>query len=126
MNLAQRGFAVVNFTYRLAPEYRFPSSLEDTCMVFDTNNIFAVGDSAGAHLLGLFSGMCTNPEYAKNFSFHAPKLGAALVKNKVPHEFHYYGDEEHELGHVFMLRIKEEDARICNDEECDYFRKMMR
>ena len=30
MNLAQRGFAVVNFTYRLAPEYKFPASLEDT------------------------------------------------------------------------------------------------
>ena len=30
MSLAQRGFAVVNFTYRLAPEYRYPAQLEDT------------------------------------------------------------------------------------------------
>ena len=27
MDLAERGFAVVNFSYRLAPEYKFPASL---------------------------------------------------------------------------------------------------
>ena len=32
---------------------------------FDTENIFAVGDSAGAHMLGLYTNLCTNPEYAK-------------------------------------------------------------
>ncbi len=212
MNLAQRGFAVVNFTYRLAPEYKFPSSLEDTCMVFDwvlshateygfdTNHIFGVGDSAGAHLLGLFCGMCSNKEYANHFEFqapkgfvptavalncgayeiemsgdpkdmdsaimkdllpnkgtkeeleqinvvhtvtanypptfyttctgdflvqHAPKLGKALIENQVPHEFHYYGDCSHELGHVFMLRIREQEAIRCNDEECVFFRKFL-
>ena len=63
MSLAQRGFAVVNFTYRLAPGHKFPAQLEDTNMVMewvfahageyglDTRNIFMVGDSAGAHLL---------------------------------------------------------------------------
>ena len=29
MSLAQRGFAVVNFSYRLAPGYRFPAQLND-------------------------------------------------------------------------------------------------
>ena len=84
MNLAERGFAVVNFNYRLAPEVKFPASLEDTNAVFawvlahaeeygfDTKNIFAVGDSAGGHNLMMFMALCTDPAYAKAFSFKAP------------------------------------------------------
>ena len=33
MSLARRGFAVVNFSYRLAPEFRFPAQLTDTNLV---------------------------------------------------------------------------------------------
>lgn len=85
MNLAQRGFAVVNFTYRLAPENKYPASLEDTNSVFtwilahgeeygfDLEHIFGVGDSAGAHNLGLYAGMCTNPEYAAEYDFKVPE-----------------------------------------------------
>lgn len=77
LSLAQRGFAVVNFSYRLAPESKFPASIIDTNLVFgwildhaeeyglNSENIFAVGDSAGAHMLGLYTNLCTNPEYAK-------------------------------------------------------------
>ena len=75
MSLAEKGFAVVNFSYRLAPENKFPAPLEDTCAVFswviehadtyqfDTKNVFAVGDSAGAHTLELFAALCTNRDY---------------------------------------------------------------
>lgn len=85
MSLAQRGFAVVNFTYRLAPEHKFPAPLEDMNLVckwvmkrarryhFDTERIFAVGDSAGAHLLGLYAGICTNPAYAAQYDFEVPE-----------------------------------------------------
>ncbi len=85
MDLARRGFAVVNFSYRLAPEDKFPASLEDTCLVFqwvldhakeygfDSSHIFAVGDSAGGHNLAMFTLLCTNPDYAGKFSFTAPK-----------------------------------------------------
>ena len=84
MDLALRGFAVINFTYRLAPEFKFPSSMEDTCAVFDwmlahaqeygfdTEHVFAVGDSAGGHMLGMFCNMCTNPDYAARFDFAPP------------------------------------------------------
>lgn len=84
MSLAQRGFAVVNFTYRLAPEFLFPAPIEDTNLVaqwicahakeygLDLEHIFAVGDSAGAHALGIYSNFCTNPDYAARFSFQAP------------------------------------------------------
>ena len=90
MSLAQRGFAVVNFTYRLAPEYKFPAPLEDLNLVckwvmkregryhFDTERIFAVGDTAGANILGLYAGICTNPDYAKEYDFQIPE-GFALT-----------------------------------------------
>lgn len=81
LSLAKRGFAVVNFTYRLSPEHKFPCHLEDTVKVFDwvkknaqqfgfdTDHVFAVGDSAGGHILALYCSICTNPEYAANFDF---------------------------------------------------------
>ena len=83
MSLAQQGFAVVNFTYRLAPQYRFPAPLEDTNRVFtwllshakeygfDPTHVFAVGDSAGAQLLGLYCCLCTNPDFGESLSFQA-------------------------------------------------------
>ena len=85
MDLASRGFVVVNFTYRLAPEFKFPASMEDTCAVFawtlahiaeyggDPQRIFAVGDSAGGHMLGLFCNLCTNPAYAALLDLDVPE-----------------------------------------------------
>ncbi|HAE45552.1 MAG TPA: alpha/beta hydrolase, partial [Lachnospiraceae bacterium] len=35
MELSRRGFAVVNFSYRLAPEAVFPAALEDTNRAFE-------------------------------------------------------------------------------------------
>jgi len=212
MSLAQRGFAVVNFTYRLAPEYKFPASQEDTNLVvswvlshaeeygFDTKHVFMVGDSAGAHALGLYAGICTNADYAAQFPFTVPegfrptaialncgaywmdeKVGmdgltmalmadlfedgateenmekicvpkyitenyvptyfmtctgdflltqAPLLYNKllecrVPCEFQFYGDKDHELGHVFHLNMKLEIAAKCNDAQCEFFRKFL-
>lgn len=212
MNLAQRGFAVVNFTYRLAPEYRFPSSLEDTNLVFtwvlnhaeeflfDTKHIFCVGDSAGAHILGLYAGICTNTEYAKQYSFQIPEelsisaialncgvyqitfadgsddmtkllmvdllpekgskkeleqitvdnwvtpmypptflmtatgdflkeqafiMAKKLTECNIPFLYRYYGDKDHELGHVFHCNVRSLDAKLCNDDECHFFRQYM-
>lgn len=206
MGLAGHGFAVVNFTYRLAPEFKFPSALEDTSLVFgwvlentekygfDVNNIFAVGDSAGANLLGLYCCICTNPDYAMNYSFSAPlcpkavilncgiyhhtyskkkDLNALLMANLMPKkgteeeinllcvdeytnsdfppafvmtgegdflealakpfyenlkghgvdaEYHFYGDKDHVLGHVFQCNIRLPEAIICTKDECDFLK----
>lgn len=211
MNLATRGFAVVNFTYRLAPEYKYPASLEDTNLVFtwvlnhgkeygfDTEHIFAVGDSAGGHNLGLYAAICTNPAYAAEYAFkvpegfkptaialncgkyeidldseltdeqtkllmadflpgqgtakemelinvlnhvtqnypptflmtatgdflkqQAPIMAEKLASCNVPFVYRYYGDFKRELEHVFHCNIRSEDARLCNDEECSFFRE---
>lgn len=211
MSLVEHGFAVVNFTYRLAPEFKFPAQLEDTNQVFswivhnaekyglDTNAVFGVGDSAGAHLLGLFGALLTNLEYAKTMPFEKVEgialkavalncgvyelypngkkdLTSLLMKDLLPHkgtkeeveqlcvtkhltgafppsfvmtaegdflgvqakpladhlnslgvqaEYHYYGDKEHVLGHVFHCNMRSEFAKQCNKEECDFFQSFL-
>ena len=207
MSLAQKGFAVVNFSYRLAPKYKHPTPFVDTnsvfCWIFknsetygfDTNNIFAVGDSVGANILGLYCCACTDSSIAENLSIRIPDgfilraVGlncgiyrmvrgeidvlidsfareyfpnkgtvsdyegitlANYVSSKFPPsfvvtaegdflasqakpfyeilknlgvdaEYHYYGDKEHELKHVFHIDIKLSEARQCNADECDFF-----
>lgn len=85
MRLAQRGFTVVNFTYRLAPEVKYPAPLEDArdVMVWmqknaqayfiDLNNVFMVGDSAGGQLCHQLLTILTNPKYAAMFDFKLPE-----------------------------------------------------
>lgn len=84
MELAKRGFAVVNFTYRLVPEFHFPCFLEDTNSVmhwvldheddylFDSHALFCVGDSAGAHILSLYAAIWSNPSYAVQYALQLP------------------------------------------------------
>ena len=85
MRLALRGFTVVNFDYRLAPESKYPAPLEDTCTVLrwmqhhaseyciDLNNVFTVGDSAGGQIEYQILTMLTNRDYAALFPFDVPE-----------------------------------------------------
>ena len=206
MSLAQRGFAVVNFSYRLAPEWKYPASMEDTNAVFrwvfdradayglDTRHVFAVGDSAGAHMLAIYCCICANPEYAASYAFappegfiptavalncgaylmdspgresaisalmpgggtpeeldlisplghmnavfpptfimtsnddflkpQAPVLAARLAELDVPFVYRYYGGSAR-LGHVFHCDMRLKEGSMCNDEECDFFRRFI-
>ena len=86
MDLARRGFAVVNFNYRLAPKWKFPIPLADTNSVLqwvDKNAaryhlmpecVFLVGDSAGAQLASHYAAMHTNPAFAKLFCLDMAKV----------------------------------------------------
>ncbi len=81
MSLAQQGFAVINYSYPLAPKAKYPSIVKHAHEVFawvfehadayglDTRHLFAVGDSAGAHTLAQLCTIITNESYAKNFEF---------------------------------------------------------
>lgn len=220
MGLAERGFAVVNYSYRLAPENKFPAQLEDENRVvkwmsencdlygFDMNNVFMVGDSAGAHLLGLYMAVCTDRQYAaalhlEVISGFVPKaialncgayrpmewsqphskqdegVTALLMNDLLPYggtdeelkmidvtehlnaDFppifimtafgdstvgadqanllteasnriglkyirKEYGDKEHPLYHVFHVTMQEPMADVCNNDECEFFKTLMK
>lgn len=91
--LARRGFVVVNFSYSLAPQKKYPCQLDEINSVFkwihdnittyggDSRKLFVVGDSAGAQLASQYMTILTNSDYARNFSFSPPDVtvkGAAL------------------------------------------------
>lgn len=215
LDLATRGFNVINFTLRLAPENVHPAMIEDinhmvTYLIkhqteygLDMENVFMIGDSAGAHMLSIYIGICTNKEYASEFPFQTPSgflpKGIALncgvydILYEIEHDtsglikeliFDYigfedsktklmqvnsidyvnasfppvylmcgnndallsqytrmyqklkdagivtvhkvYGDEKKPLGHVFHLDIYEEDAKKCNDDECSFFKNLIK
>lgn len=85
MDLAKRGFVVVNFNYRLAPKHKFPAQLEDINLVIkwlyqhdkvyhmDNKHLYLVGDSAGAHLTSLYTSFLCHKDYQKQFTFKPPK-----------------------------------------------------
>lgn len=91
MDMARRGFAFVNFNYRLAPKWRFPSPLWDTNSVMewvcknaaryhlDPTRIIIVGDSAGAQLASQYAAIATNPAYAAAFHMAVPEITVRAV-----------------------------------------------
>ena len=86
MDMARRGFAFVNFNYRLAPKWRFPTPLWDTNAVMewicknaaryhlDPSRILLVGDSAGAQLASQYAAIASNPDYAALFRMDIPEI----------------------------------------------------
>jgi acetyl esterase/lipase len=85
MSLALRGFAVINFTYKLAPEGKFPKQLEDSIDVIrwatehaseyglDMKNTFFVGDSAGANLVLSLCALLKDSNYASKIGLKFPE-----------------------------------------------------
>ena len=203
MSLAQKGFTVVNFNYRLAPEHKFPDQLKDINSVMkficgrvgeywgDLDNVFFVGDSAGAQMASQYLAAVTNPKYAQLLELDVPEftvraaalncgmyeldpvrdkmlikcylgseevmrsarmdvlanisgdyppcfimtstgdflrgnaepMGDFLTRRGVENEVHVYGTEEEPLGHVFHCDVRNPIAAVCNEEECEFFRR---
>ncbi len=90
-DLAMRGFAVVTFNYKLAPAAKFPSPLRDLNLVIgwlvanadtynlDMNNVFMVGDSAGAQIASQYATIYSDAEYRKIMLMKRPKLRLAAL-----------------------------------------------
>lgn len=80
------GFAVVNFTYSLAPRKIFPTPIIETNQVMDwicensdkygldTSNVVMIGDSAGAQLASQYAVCASNPEYADIMGINVPDI----------------------------------------------------
>lgn len=81
MELAQRGFAVLNINYRLAFNDPYPACIEDVLQVLhwvvehaqdqrlNPAQVFLVGDSAGAHLSALAALIHTSPSLQKVYRY---------------------------------------------------------
>ena len=208
MSLAEQGFAVINFSYRLTPEYKYPAQIEDINSVFkwvyankenynfDIKNVFCVGDSAGANLTSIYCCMLVNEDFASTIKFSLQKniipnavalncggfrsykisedsefsiltycildnvndetlklmSSDLFINDKFPKTFimscygdplsyeylymkdklkengvkvveKYYGTEEKPLCHVFHCDIRRDESKICNKEECDFFKE---
>lgn len=90
-SLAEKGFTVINFDYRLAPKYTFPAPLEDLNLVMkwmmankddypiDTDNVFLVGDSAGAQLACQYGVIYSDKEYRNIMDFKKPRINLRAV-----------------------------------------------
>lgn len=63
--------------------------------------------------------MTSNRDFLRE---QAPLLSRTLEANGVPFIYRCYGDTQNPLGHVFHCDIKSRSARLCNDEECAFFR----
>jgi len=80
MDMSRRGFIVVNMNYRRSPEYTFPSPLQDINEVMrfieihgeeygmDTQNVFMMGDSAGAQLTSHYAAINSNLKFAAMYA----------------------------------------------------------
>lgn len=91
MFLATQDFKVMNFNYRLAPENPYPEVLEDINQLMtwvvenedsyqiDLNNLFLVGDSAGAQLTEQYTTILTNKDYARLFDFDVPQVKVKAI-----------------------------------------------
>ena len=129
MSLAQKGFAVVNYTYGLAPKFHFPLPLKDLNAVMefvfdnaekyglDTDNIFFAGDSAGANLATFYACICTDENLAHHFeSDFAEKERFSVQKKFTPkaillncgiYDFYALSKEKNALGFLTLNLAKD-------------------
>lgn len=84
--LAQKGFVVINYNYRLAPKYKFPAPLFDLNAVIqwsvthrdvypiDTDHVFLIGDSAGAQIACQYGCIYSNEAYGRIMEMNKPNV----------------------------------------------------
>ncbi|MBO6127906.1 MAG: alpha/beta hydrolase [Pseudobutyrivibrio sp.] len=91
LEIVKEGYILLNASYCLAPQYRFPSQIYQVDEVmrfildnadyygFDTNNIIIGGASAGANMTAIYATAICNPNYADILGLN-PFVKAKSVK----------------------------------------------
>lgn len=126
MSLAEMGFLAVNINYRLAPESSFPATLEDVNEAIkyifahedeypvDMQNIFMVGDSAGANMASLYACLVTSEEYRKVVDITPPETliirAVALNCGLYDPEFDVPSDLHRPELNRYLLKEKDVEA----------------
>lgn len=79
-HLATKGFAVVNFNYRIGSRYKYPDGLIDVCCLMDhlksnankykldMSHLYMIGNCTGAHLVFQYSVLASNPKFKELFN----------------------------------------------------------
>jgi acetyl esterase/lipase len=102
LRLAQNNFAVISMNYLLVHQSPFPAQIEDIFSVLrfihqnadqyrlDKDNIFIVGDSAGAYFAAYAECAITNQKLRHYFKVEDYMKISALALNCGPYDFNYF------------------------------------
>ena len=123
-HLASKGFAVVNFNYRLAPQNKYPAAIEDVAYIIhyihenagmlhlDTEKFYMLGDSAGAQLTANYCIIAGNAAYRSKLDFFTyDRLPKAVCLNCGAYEM---DKREDNISDWYM---KKEDGSYAVSEE---------
>ena len=133
MDMARRGFAFINFNYRRAPKWKFPTPLEDTNAVMewilqnasryhlDPERIILLGDSAGAQMTSQYAAMQSNPAYGNLFGLNLAKVCIrAIGLNCGLYDLKEMGAAPRKGMHKdYFGKLPKDDPRFCCLEAID-------
>lgn len=129
MLLASFGYAVISFSYHLAPKYKFPTPLIELDKVvsfakknaekyhFDLENTFLIGDSAGGNLSFIYGVCQSSKDYRNLFNQLDMAISIkAIIMNCPAFSLFYNGKNflsmMHGLSKDYYGQINSNDARL--------------
>lgn len=128
-HLASKGFAVVNFNYRLAPQNKYPAAIEDVAYIIhyihenagmlhlDTEKFYMLGDSAGAQLTANYCIIAGNAAYRSKLDFFTyDRLPKAVCLNCGAYEM---DKREDNISDWYMK--KEDGSYVVSEEQRKLF-----
>lgn len=129
MLLASFGYAVISFSYHLAPKYKFPTPLIELDKVvsfakknaekyhFDLENTFLIGDSAGGNLSFIYGVCQSSKDYRNLFGQLDMAISIkAIIMNCPAFSLFYNGKNflsmMHGISKDYYGQINSNDARL--------------